>query len=40
MKGEPELDVEKMEAEQDAETLKQAKNKVHTGLGENKKKYY
>jgi len=40
MKGEPEVDMEKIEAEQNAQALKQAKAKVHTALGEKTKKYY
>jgi putative FmdB family regulatory protein len=40
MGSEPEVDIEKIEAEQDREALKQAKGKVHRGLSESNKKFY
>ena len=40
MRSEPEVDMEKIEAQQDAEALKQARGKLRKGLDESTKKYY
>jgi len=40
MRGEPEVDMDKIDAEQNAKGLKRAKGMVHTALGEPTKKYF
>jgi hypothetical protein len=41
MKGEPEVDMDKIDAEQNAKARKEALAKIHTGLAFNKsKKFY
>jgi len=40
MKFNPEVDMEKIEADQNAQALKQAKGRIHRALSEKSKKYY